>query len=113
MSKMSWLLTKFHHRVSRTADSKSSDSTSPEGKAFHNLGIVGSQVVGNGREYRIRTLEPREGLPVFKTGVFNRSTNFPSSVLCNLNNQIKTLESCCVVLKISVEIGFCVTENLR
>lgn len=36
-------------------------------------------LIGGARE--IRTLEPREGLPVFKTGVFNRSTIAPGSVL--------------------------------
>ena len=34
-----------------------------------------------GGESGIRTHEPREGLPVFKTGVFNRSTISPSTVL--------------------------------
>ena len=38
----------------------------------------------NGGERGIRTLEPREGLPVFKTGVFNRSTSFPLLVLLDL-----------------------------
>jgi hypothetical protein len=38
----------------------------------------------NGGERGIRTLEAREGLPVFKTGVFNRSTSSPSSVLLEM-----------------------------
>ena len=38
----------------------------------------------DGGKRGIRTLEPREGLPVFKTGVFNRSTSFPLIVLLEL-----------------------------
>ena len=34
-----------------------------------------------GGERGIRTPEAREGLPVFKTGVINRSTSSPSTVL--------------------------------
>lgn len=46
-------------------------------------------IFANGGERGIRTLEPREGLPVFKTGVFNRSTSSPSTVLLVLSRDIK------------------------
>ncbi len=39
------------------ADSASADAGPVEGKTFNNLGILGSQVVGIGREYRIRTCD--------------------------------------------------------
>lgn len=43
-----------------------------------------SGVSKDGGERGIRTLEAREGLPVFKTGVFNHSTSSPGSVLLEL-----------------------------
>ncbi len=49
----------------------------------------------NGGKRGIRTLEPREGLPVFKTGVFNRSTSFPPSVLLKNTRVFKGLAVCC------------------
>jgi hypothetical protein len=39
------------------ADSASADAGPVEGKTFNSLGILGSQVVGIGREYRIRTCD--------------------------------------------------------
>ncbi len=38
-------------------DAASADATSPGGADFHNVSILGSQVVGIGREYRIRTCD--------------------------------------------------------
>ncbi len=53
---------------------------------------LGATLSLNGGKRGIRTLEPREGLPVFKTGVFNRSTSFPPSVLLKNTGGFKALE---------------------
>jgi hypothetical protein len=37
------------------------------------------QTESTGGEGEIRTHEPREGLPVFKTGAFNRSATSPTA----------------------------------
>ena len=50
----------------------------------------------SGGESGIRTHGPREGSPVFKTGVFNRSTISPSTVLWVLASGINDFHSCCI-----------------